>query len=156
MSDRVMVTQKSEWIRTLDLLNETQEKVIQLFSGIAAVHWQNADLSCGWTLQQSKKVIYYERTSRRQDIKGCRLFTTKFSPFLVLIGMVLVFQVFSFTIWEHSFMVSPRRLVMMILQVSIGVPLSIRLTQMIINTSIDFSACLLQAVSTVSYTACRF
>jgi len=73
----------------------------------------------------------------------------EFNIFLVLLGMALLFEILGWIFIGQSFLINKRRLIIMILQVSVIGIIAVGVTQVIIMAGIDLSGGSLVALSAI-------
>ena len=86
---------------------------------------------------------------RQKFINWYKSLPTEFNIFLVLIGMALLFEILGWIFIGQSFILNKRRLIIMILQVSVIGIIAVGVTQVIIMSGIDLSGGSLVAFSAI-------
>ena len=82
-------------------------------------------------------------------ISSYRKLPPEFSIFLVLLGIALLFEILGWIFIGQSFLLNKRRLIIMILQVSVIGIIAVGVTQVIIMAGIDLSGGSLVALSAI-------
>ena len=77
--------------------------------------------------------------SRKKLMNWYKSLPTEFNIFLVLLGMALLFEILGWIFIGQSFILNKRRLIIMILQVSVIGIIAVGVTQVIIMSGIDLS-----------------
>ena len=77
--------------------------------------------------------------SRKKFMNWYKSLPTEFNIFLVLLGMALLFEILGWIFIGQSFILNKRRLIIMILQVSVIGIIAVGVTQVIIMSGIDLS-----------------
>ena len=86
---------------------------------------------------------------RQKFINWYKSLPTEFNIFLVLIGMALLFEILGWIFIGQSFILNKRRLIIMILQVSVIGIIAVGVTQVIVMSGIDLSGGSLVAFSAI-------
>jgi len=86
---------------------------------------------------------------RQKFMNWYKSLPTEFNIFLVLIGMALLFEILGWIFIGQSFILNKRRLIIMILQVSVIGIIAVGVTQVIIMSGIDLSGGSLVAFSAI-------
>tara|TARA_B100001105_G_C22377400_1_gene437942 strand:+ start:161 stop:1180 length:1020 start_codon:yes stop_codon:yes gene_type:complete len=86
---------------------------------------------------------------RQKFMNWYKSLPTEFNIFLVLLGMALLFEILGWIFIGQSFMLNKRRLIIMILQVSVIGIIAVGVTQVIIMSGIDLSGGSLVAFSAI-------
>ena len=87
--------------------------------------------------------------SRQKIMNWYKSLPTEFNIFLVLLGMALLFEILGWIFIGQSFILNKRRLIIMILQVSVIGIIAVGVTQVIIMSGIDLSGGSLVAFSAI-------
>ena len=87
--------------------------------------------------------------SRKKFMNWYKSLPTEFNIFLVLLGMALLFEILGWIFIGQSFILNKRRLIIMILQVSVIGIIAVGVTQVIIMSGIDLSGGSLVAFSAI-------
>lgn len=87
--------------------------------------------------------------SRKKFMNWYKSLPTEFNIFLVLLGMALLFEILGWIFIGQSFILNKRRLIIMILQVSVIGIIAVGVTQVIIMAGIDLSGGSLVAFSAI-------
>ena len=87
--------------------------------------------------------------SRKKLMNWYKSLPTEFNIFLVLLGMALLFEILGWIFIGQSFILNKRRLIIMILQVSVIGIIAVGVTQVIIMSGIDLSGGSLVAFSAI-------
>jgi len=86
---------------------------------------------------------------RQKFINWYKSLPTEFNIFLVLLGMALLFEILGWIFIGQSFILNKRRLIIMILQVSVIGIIAVGVTQVIVMSGIDLSGGSLVAFSAI-------
>tara|TARA_B100000586_G_C20070805_1_gene410642 strand:+ start:237 stop:1256 length:1020 start_codon:yes stop_codon:yes gene_type:complete len=87
--------------------------------------------------------------SRQKLMNWYKSLPTEFNIFLVLLGMALLFEILGWIFIGQSFILNKRRLIIMILQVSVIGIIAVGVTQVIVMSGIDLSGGSLVAFSAI-------
>ena len=87
--------------------------------------------------------------SRKKFMNWYKSLPTEFNIFLVLLGMALLFEILGWIFIGQSFILNKRRLIIMILQVSVIGIIAVGVTQVIVMSGIDLSGGSLVAFSAI-------